>query len=58
MNREDLFQGLDTIDPKFICEAETVTQLEEGERFPALKYPVLILVTVFILLIGCGAILY
>ena len=58
MNREDLFQGLDTIDLKFICEAETVTQLETEKRFPSLNSLILILAMVFILLIGCGAILY
>lgn len=55
MNGEDLFRGLSYINPKYIEEAETVTQLQSGKKLLSLRRSVLIaaLIAMLLMLVGC-----
>lgn len=58
MKGEDLFRGLNYVDPKFIEEAETATQLQSGKKILSLRRPVLIaaIVALMLMLVGCAVV--
>ncbi len=56
MNGQDLFRGLNYVNPEFIEEAETVTQLKPEKKFLSLRRPVLIaaMIAMLLMLVGCA----
>lgn len=55
MKGEDLFRGLNEVDPKFIEEAETVTHLQGERKLLSLRRPVLVaaIIAMLLMLVGC-----
>ena len=60
MNGEDLFCSLNYVNPKFIDEAENLSQLKSERNILSLRRPVLIagIIGLLLLLMGCAAYLY
>ena len=58
MKGEDLFLGLSYVNPEFIEEAETVTQLQEKRTVLSLRRPVLIaaIIAMLLMLVGCAVV--
>ena len=58
MKGEDLFLGLSYVNPEFIEEAETVTQLQEKRPVLSLRRPVLIaaIIAMLLMLVGCAVV--
>lgn len=58
MKGEDLFLGLNYVNPKFIEEAETLTQLKKERKILSLRRPVLIaaIIAMMLLLVGCAVV--
>ncbi len=56
MKGEDLFRGLNEVDPKFIEEAETVTHLQGERKLLSLRRSVLIaaVIAMLLMLVGCA----
>lgn len=60
MSGNDLFMGLNQIDPKFVEEAETVTNLKGDRKKLSLRRPLQLaaVFTLMLMLVGCGAVIY
>jgi len=58
MNGQDLFHGLNYVNPEFIEEAETVTQLKGEKKILSLRRPVLIaaMIAMLLMLVGCAVV--
>lgn len=60
MNGKDLFLGMNYVNPRFVEEAETVSELKGEKKILSARRPVLIaaMIGLLLFLVGCGAAIY